>query len=168
MPSAKILEQKIELVSGLTEKLKASCAGVVVSYKGITVAEDTKLRKELREADIDYFVVKNTMLHRAAAGAGLTDLDPVLEGTTAIALSNEDYISAARILCTFAEKNKKFEVKAGFMDARVIQKDEVGALSKIPPREILLAQVLGGFLAPISGLAIVLNQIKEKMETAAE
>ncbi len=168
MPSAKILEQKVELVSALTEKLKGACSGVVVSYKGITVAEDTKLRKELREAGVDYFVVKNTMLHRAAEIAGLSDLDPVLEGTTALALSAEDYVVAPRILCTFAEKSKTFEVKAGFMDARVTSKEEVNALSKIPPKEILLAQVLGGFLAPISGLAIVLNQIKEKMEGGAE
>ena len=109
LPSEKILEQKKAFVADLAQKLKNACAGVVVSYKGINVLDDTKLRKELREAGIDYFVVKNTLLLRAAKEAGLEDLAPVLEGTTAIAISENDHVAAARILCKFAENSESFK-----------------------------------------------------------
>jgi large subunit ribosomal protein L10 len=157
MPSEKILEQKKQVVAELAEKLKASCAGVLVEYKGITVADDTKLRKELREAGVDYSVVKNTLLSRAAHEAGLEDLDSVLEGTTAIAVSKEDHVAAARILCKFAETSKTFQVKNGFVEGKVIDKTGVENLAKLPAKEVLLAQVLGGLNAPITGFVTVLN-----------
>ncbi|MDR1564268.1 MAG: 50S ribosomal protein L10 [Oscillospiraceae bacterium] len=164
MPSEKILEQKKQQVVELSEQLKASVSGVLVSYKGITVADDTKLRKELREANVKYSVIKNTLVKRAAAIAGIDGLEPVLEGTTAVATSEGDYISPARILVKYAETSKTFEIKSGFMDGKVIEPSQITRLAKIPSKEILLAQVLGGFLAPLSGLAVVLNQIKEKKE----
>ncbi len=157
LPSEKILEQKKAVVESLAEKLSASCAGVVVDYRGITVSDDTKLRKELREAGVDYFVVKNTLLSRAAKKAGIDGLEPVLEGTTAIALSNEDYIAPARILCKFSDDNKSFKVKSGFVDGKIMPVSEIQELSKLPSREILVAKVLGGLNAPISGFATVLN-----------
>lgn len=157
MPSEKILEQKKQIVADLTEKLQNSCAGVVVSYKGITVEQDTKLRRELREAGVDYAVVKNTLLSRAAKNAGIEGMDPVLEGTTALAVSKEDYAAAARILCGFAEKNKFFKTKAGFIDGKLLDEAGVVGLSKLPTKEVLIAQVLGGLNAPISGFATVLN-----------
>ncbi len=157
MPSEKILGQKKALVEDLVSKLNASCAGVVVDYRGITVADDTKLRKELREAGVNYFVVKNTLLSRAAKEAGIEGLDPVLEGTTALALSNEDYIAPAKILCTFAGNNKFFKIKSGFVDGKVMPVDEINELSKLPSKEVLIAKALGGLNAPISGFATVLN-----------
>lgn len=157
MPSEKILEQKKQIVAELTEKLKSACAGVVVDYKGINVADDTKLRKELREAGVDYFVVKNTLLSRAAKEAGIEGLDPVLEGTTALAISNEDHVAAARILCKFAEKNKSIKAKAGFVEGKTIDAAEVENLAKLPSKEVLVAQVLGGLNAPITGFVTVLN-----------
>lgn len=157
LPSEKILEQKKQIVAELTEKLKSACAGVIVDYKGINVADDTKLRKELREAGVDYFVVKNTLLSRAAKEAGIEGLDPVLEGTTALAVSMEDHVAAARILCKFAEKNKSIKTKAGFVEGKVIDVAEVENLAKLPSKEVLIAQVLGGLNAPITGFVTVLN-----------
>ncbi len=157
MPSEKILEQKKAIVAELAETLKTSCAGVLVDYKGITVADDTKLRKELREAGVEYFVVKNTLLSRAAKEAGVDGLDPVLEGTTALAVSKEDHIAAARILCKFAEDHKFFKVKAGFIEGRVADTNEINELAKLPSKEVLIAKTLGGLNAPISGFVTVLN-----------
>ena len=157
MPSEKILEQKKAFVVDLAQKLKNACAGVVVSYKGINVADDTKLRKELREAGIDYFVVKNTLLLRAAKEAGLEDLAPVLEGTTAIAISENDHVAAARILCKCVENLESFKAKAGFIEGKVINEAEVLNLSKLPTKEVLVAKALGSLNAPISGFVTVLN-----------
>lgn len=162
MASELILKQKQELVENLTDKLKNAVAGVVVDYKGITVEDDTKLRRELREAGIEYFVVKNTMLRRAAANVNMSALDSVLEGATALALSNEDHTAAARILTKYAETSKTFTVKAGFLDGEVIDAQKVDELGKIPPKDVMVAITLGTLLAPISGLARVLNAIAEK------
>ena len=157
MPSEKVLEQKKQIVAELSESLKNSCIGVIVNYKGITVADDTKLRKSLRESGDEYKVVKNTLLSRALKEAGIDGLDSVLEGTTAIAISQEDYVGAAKILCEYAEKSKTFEIKAGFVDGNVIDAEGVKNLAKLPSKEVLLAQVLGGLNAPITGFATVLN-----------
>lgn len=157
LPSEKILEQKKAIVTELADKLKSSCAGVVVDYKGIKVADDTKLRKELRESGVDYFVVKNTLLSRAAEQAGIEGLDPVLEGTTAIALSNDDYIAPAKILCNFASENNTFKVKSGFVDGKIMSVTEINELAKLPSKEVLIAKALGGLNAPISGFVTVLN-----------
>ena len=157
MPSEKILEQKKQAVADLAEKIKGSCAGVLVEYKGINVADDTKLRKELREAGVSYSVVKNTLLSRAAKEAGVDGLDPVLEGTTALAVSAEDHVAAARILCKFAETHKFFKVKSGFVDGMVMSSAEVEELAKLPSKEVLVAKALGGLNAPITGFVTVLN-----------
>ena len=157
LPSEKILEQKKALVASLSDKLKNSCAGVIVNYKGINVSDDTKLRKELRESGVEYFVVKNTLLQRAAKEAGLDGLEPVLEGTTAIAISKEDHVAAARILCKFADENDFFKAKAGFIEGKVISEAEVNNLAKLPTKEVLVAKALGGLNAPISGFVTVLN-----------
>ena len=157
MPSAKILEAKKALVADLNEKIAGSLAGVVVAYNGISVADDTKLRKELREAGVHYMVVKNTMLRRAAEKVGLNELDSVLEGSTALAVSAGDHVAAAKILCEYAEKNKSFEIKAGFVEGKVINKAEVEELAKMPPKEVLVAKVLGGLNAPITGFVGVLH-----------
>jgi large subunit ribosomal protein L10 len=157
LPSEKILEQKQKTVAALTECLKSSCTGVIVSYKGITVAQDTKLRKELREAGGDYSVVKNTLLSRALKNAGIDGLDHVLEGTTALAISKDDYVTSAKILAKFAETNKTFEIKAGFVDGGAIDAEGVKELASLPSKEVLVSRVLAGFNAPISGFVTVLN-----------
>ena len=111
MPSKSVLEAKQAIVAELSERLKASCVGVVVSYKGINVEDDTKLRKELREAGVEYTVVKNTLLRLAIAATELNGLETVLDGTTAIATSADDYVAAARILSKFADTHKNFTIK---------------------------------------------------------
>ena len=157
MPSEKILEQKKQLVAALAADLKESCTGVIVNYKGINVADDTKLRKQLREAGSTYKVVKNTMLKRALDEAGIEGLDGVLEGTTAIAYNKEDYVVSAKILSEFAEKSKTFELKAGFVDGNVLDAAGVKELAALPPKEVLVAKALGGLNAPITGFGRVLN-----------
>lgn len=157
MPSEKILEQKKQAVAALAESLKSACTGVIVDYKGITVAQDTKLRKELREAGSDYMVVKNTLLRLALKDAGIDGLDHVLEGTTALAISKDDYVSSAKILAKFAETSKTFELKAGFVDGGVIDADGVKELASLPSKEVLVAKALGGLNAPITGFVTVLN-----------
>jgi len=157
LPSAKVLEQKKAIVANIAEKLKSSCSGVVVSYQGINVSDDTKLRKELRESGVEYMVAKNTLLKRAAKAAEIEGLDPVLEGSTAIAISENDYVAASRILCKFASDHDFFKIKSGFIDGNVIDSKEVSNLAKLPSREVLVSQVLRGLNAPISGFATVLN-----------
>ena len=167
MPSEKVLEQKKQKVAQLTEQLKNACAGVVVDYKGINVADDTKLRKELREAGVHYAVVKNTLLHLAGQDAGLTGLDEVLSGTTAIALSEDDYVAPARILSKFADASKTFSVKSGFLDGEVISLEKISSLAKLPSREILLATVCNAFNAPIASFARAIQAIVDKSGEAA-
>ena len=162
MPSVKVLEEKKALVAALAERLKDSCTGVLVDYKGINVADDTKLRKDLREAGVDYSVVKNTLLSRAFEEANLTDLQSTLSGTTALATSKEDYTAAARILCGFSDKNKTFEVKGGYLDGEVVDLATIISLSKLPTREVLLANVLGAFQAPIASFARAIQAIVDK------
>ena len=162
MPSANVLEQKKVVVANLTERLNNSIAGVIVDYKGINVADDTALRKELREAGVEYTVVKNTLLKLAIANTELNGLDAVLEGTTAIALSNEDHIIAAKILNDFAESKNYFEIKSGFIDGEVIPVEKVKYLAKLPTKEGLIAKALGSLKAPISNLVYALNAIKDK------
>ncbi len=166
MPSEKILSEKQQYVAALAERLKNSAAGVVVDYKGITVADDTALRKSLREAGVQYEVVKNTMLKLAAKEAGLEGLNSVLEGTTALATSAEDPIAAAKVLGEFAEKNKNFTIKAGFMDGEVIDAAKVTAVGKLPSKEQLVGQLLSVLVAPIRGMAVALNAIAEQKESA--
>ncbi len=166
MPNASVLEQKQKQVAELSEKLSKAIVGVVVDYKGITVADDTKLRKELRENGVDYFVVKNTILGRAIAGTDLADMSSALEGTTAIALANEDYTAAARILCKFGETHPDFKVKTGFLDGKVVDTETIDALAKLPTKEVLLATVCSAFQAPIAAFARAVQAIVDKENEA--
>ena len=162
MPSNSVLEAKQQVVAELAEKLKTATTGVIVDYKGISVEADTKLRKELREAGVEYRVVKNTLLGRAADEAGLADLKNVLEGTTAIAFS-PDYTSAAKILSKFAGDNKDFfTVKAGFCDGEVLDQAGVNKLATMPSKEGLLSMLCCALLGNVSGLARVLQAVVDK------
>jgi large subunit ribosomal protein L10 len=158
MPNAKILETKKATVATLTEQFKTASSGVLVDYKGINVADDTKLRRDLRAAGIEYAVVKNTLLRFAIGGAGFEALEPVLKGTTALATSKTDPVAPAKILNEYAKKSGgKFTIKAGFVDGRAIAPKEVEALAELPPREVLVARLLGSLNSPLRGLVSVLN-----------
>ena len=161
MPSAKVLEQKKQAVAELSEKIKQSCSGVLVNYKGINVADDTKLRADLRKAGVDYKVVKNTLIARASEDAGLSGLDEFLNGTTAIALSADDYVAPAKILSQFADGSNSFEIKTGFIDGKIVSLDEIKALAKLPSREVLIATVLGTMNAPIAAFARAIQAIAD-------
>lgn len=168
MPNAKVLEQKKQIVADLKEKIGASVAGVVVNYSGTTVSDDTALRKELRENNVSYFVIKNTLLSRAVDGTELEGMKDVLEGTTAIALSAEDHTAAARILCKFAEDHDNFTVKAGFLDGKLVDLDTINALAKLPSREVLLATVACAFQAPIAAFARAIKAVVDKNGESAD
>ena len=170
MPNAKVLSEKQAVVAGLIETLKASASGVLVNYEGITVAEDTALRNELRKAGVEYSVVKNTMVRRALDDTGLSELDDVLHGTTSLAVCKEDPIAPMRVLYKFAKglEGERFAIKAGFMEGKVLPLDDVYALAELPSKEALLGQVLGMMLAPITSLAIVIKAIAEKDGQPAE
>ncbi len=165
MPSQSILEQKQAYVADLAEKLKAAAGGVLVDYKGISVEDDTKLRKDLRENGVEYFVVKNTLLKRAAEIAGIEGLEPALSGTTAIALHTEDIIVAPKLLNKKAEASDgKFAIKLGFVDGKVISKEEVEKYAKLPSKETLLSQLVFMLQSPIQRVAIAINEIAKKNE----
>ena len=169
MPNAKVLSEKQAIVATLTEKLQNAAAGVLVDYKGITVAEDTALRAELRKNNVEYAVVKNTLLRFAVNNVGMGELGDLLNGTTSLAICNDDPVAPARVINDFAKKlNDKFEIKGGFMDGKVMALDEVMALANIPALPVLQAQVLGTMLAPISALACVLKQIAENQGAPVE
>ena len=169
MPNAKVLSEKQAVVADLTNKLQNAAAGVLVDYKGITVAEDTALRAELRKNNVEYAVVKNTLLQFAVNNCGMNELDSLLNGATALAICHDDPVAPARVVNDFAKKiDGRFEIKGGFIDGKAMPLDEVMALANIPPLPVLQAQVLGTMLAPISGLACVLKQIAEKQGAPAE
>lgn len=169
MPSEKVLQSKKELVSQLAEQLKNAVAGVVIDYKGINVEQDTKMRKDLREAGVEYFVVKNTMLRFAAKEVGFDEFIPHLEGTTAIAISNDDVIAPAKVISKYAKELKDdtdFAVKVGFMDGKVIDAATVTELGNLPSKEQLVGQLLSVLIAPVRGMAVALNAIAEQKESA--
>ena len=169
MPSQKVLELKKQQVVEIKELVANSVAGVLVDYRGINAGDDTKLRKELREAGVNYMVVKNSILHRAFEGTDLAELDSLLVGTTALAISPEDHTAAARILGNYAEGNDNFSLKGGYLDGKAIDLATVTALAKLPTREVLLATVCNAFQAPIAAFARAINAVAEKQgEGAAE
>lgn len=169
MPSVKVLEAKKAEVAAISERLQGACAGVIVDYKGINVADDTALRSELRKAGVEYTVSKNTMINLAVKDTELEGLSACLEGTTALATCKEDYVAAARILCKFASTHPNFTVKSGFLDNEVIGVEKIESLAKLPTREVLLATVCNVFNAPIAAFARAVQAIVDKDgEAAAE
>lgn len=178
MPNEKVLSQKQELVKELTEKLRTASAGVFVDYMGINVAEDTALRTELRKNNVEYGVIKNTLTRFAIKEADMESLDPILNGTTSLAISYEDAVMPAKIIADYSKKlGDRFNIKAGFVDGKVISVEEVKALAELPSKDVLRATVLGTMLAPVTGLAnvlnanirglaIALNQIAEQKQSA--
>ena len=162
------VELKQPIVAAIAEDVKEAQSVVIVDYRGLTVAEDTELRKQLREAGIIYKVCKNTMMKRAFEGTDLEGLAPYLEGPSAMAVSKDDATAAARIICKFAKTADKLEVKAGVVEGKVYDMAGVQALSAIPSREELLSKLLGSIQSPIANFARVIKQIAENGGSVAE
>lgn len=157
MPKENTLKQKREVVDVISSKMKAAKAMVFADYRGLTVEQDTELRSALRKAGVDYKVVKNTLTKFAANENGLGELDPYLNGPTAMASSDSDPVAPAKVLSEYAKKYDKLELKVGVVEGKVIDVNGMKALAELPSREVLIARVLGGLNAPISGFANVLN-----------
>ena len=167
MANAKILEAKQTVIDEITEVAKSSASFILFDYRGLTVEEDTKLRNDLRAAGVKYFVVKNTLLRLAANQVGLEELDSILHGPTALAVS-EDPVAPAKILFDYAKQNDKMEIKSGFMDGKVMSMDELTTLAKTPSKETLIAKIMGSLNAPASNLVRLLNTIVEGGEEIAD
>jgi large subunit ribosomal protein L10 len=162
--STEIMKVKEQIVSEYAEKLAKAKSFVVVDYRGLTVAEDTQLRKELRENNVEYSVVKNRLTLRAMEKAGFTGLDQVLTGPTAVAISYDDAVAPAKVLVTNAKKNNKLEVKGGMVEGKILSVNEINGVASIPAKPVLIAQLLGMLQTPIRGLAVALSEIAKKQE----
>ena len=166
------VELKQPIVQAIAEEIKDAQSVVLVDYRGLTVAQDTELRKQLREAGVVYKVYKNTMMKRAFEGTEFEGLENCLEGPSAIAVSKDDATAPARILCNFAKDAPALELKGGVVEGNIYDVAGLTELSKIPTREELLSRLLGSMQSPIANFARVINQIAEKggadaAETAA-
>lgn len=155
--SKAIIEQKKLLVSEIQNKIENAQSMVLVDYRGLNVEEVTELRRKFIEAEVDYKVYKNSMMRFAFKNAGFEGFEKFLAGPSAIAFSDKDPVAPAKIIDEFAKAHKNLEIKAGVVDGKIIDVNGVKDLAALPPREILIAQVLGGLNAPISGFANVLQ-----------
>ena len=162
------IAKKAAIVDEVSEKFKAAASVVVVDYRGLTVEQDTALRKQLREAGVSYKVYKNTMIRFAAKGTEFEALEPNLEGPTALAVSKEDATAPARVLAEFAKKADKLELKGGVVEGTYYDAAGIGVIASIPSRDVLLGRLLGSMQSPITNFARVLNQIAEKNGEGAE
>ena len=169
MPSEKILEQKKAVVADLSDKMSRAASGVLVKYQGITVADDTKLRADLRKAGVEYAVIKNSLIGRAADIAGLGEIKGELEGMNALAISYDDPIAPAKVLKEYADKIESFELRGGFVDGEVLDAAGVNELASIPSKDVLVGKILGSIQGPLYSLAFALQAIIDKNgEGAAE
>lgn len=159
MPSQKVLDEKKQVVAGLSEQFKTAVSGVLVDYCGLNVEQDTQLRNKLREAGVEYKVIKNTLARIAAKEVGFDELDPVLNGPTALAVSMTDEVAPAKIIADFAKDNEQLEIKSGFLDGKVVSLDEVKKLAATPNRDTLIAMVMGSLNAPVSKLVRTLQAL---------
>ena len=168
MPSKKILEQKQQAVAELTELIKASVAGVLVNYQGIKVEDDTKMRKALREAGVKYMVVKNSLTGRACENAGYGAMKEHLNGMTAIAISENDPVIAAKVLKEYAEKVESFKILSGYVDGELLDEAGVNALAEVPSKEVLIAKFLGSIRSPLYGFAYAIQAVIDKDSEGGE
>ena len=156
------VELKQPIVQEISETINGAQSVVVVDYRGLTVAEDTQLRKQLREAGVSYKVYKNTLVKRAVEGTEFESLCGALEGPNAFAVSKDDATAPARVLAEFAKKAPKLEIKAGIVEGTYYDEEGMKTIASIPSREVLLSRLLGSMQSPVTNLARVLNQIAEK------
>ena len=165
--SEAIIAKKAELVNAVAEQMKAATSIVVVDARGLTVEQDTVLRRNLRGAEVEYKVIKNSILRRAAEKAGYADLTDQFVGPSAIAFSNEDAIAPAKILSDFAKTADALEVKAGVIEGKVSSKEEIAAIASLPNREGLLSMLLSVLQAPVRNVAYAVKAVADKAEEAA-
>ena len=156
------VELKQPIVEEISAQIKDAQSVVLVDYRGLTVEQDTRLRKQLREAGITYKVYKNTMMNFAFKGTDFEALAPYLEGPSAVAISTEDATAPARVLCKFAKEADKLEIKGGVVEGIAYDAKGIGEIAKIPSREELLSKLLGSIQSPITNFARVMNQLAEK------
>ncbi|MDI9497026.1 MAG: 50S ribosomal protein L10 [Bacillota bacterium] len=166
MASQPILERKVAQTAALCAELKSAATLVVADHRGLTVAQDTEMRAELRKAGVVYRVVKNTLLQRAAKDAGIENMDDLFVGPSAIAYSVDDPIAPAKVIKQFADRFAAFEIKGGATEGQRVELERILQLASIPPLEVLHAQLVGGLVSPIAGLAMLLDAIREKAEEA--
>ncbi|KPN94372.1 50S ribosomal protein L10 [Lysinibacillus sp. ZYM-1] len=161
---SKAIENKQVQVQEITEKFQAASSVVVVDYRGLNVAQVTELRKQLREAGVEFKVYKNTLTRRAAEAAGLEGINEVLVGPNAIAFSNEDVVAPAKIINEFAKKNEALEIKAGIIEGTISSVEDVKALAELPSREGLLSMLLSVLQAPVRNFALATKAVAEQKE----
>lgn len=161
---SKAIEMKSQIVTEIADKFKGSVSAVVVDYRGLTVAQVTELRKQLREAGVEFKVYKNTLTRRAVEIAELTDLNESLTGPNAIAFSANDAVAPAKIINDFAKKNDKLEIKAGVIEGQVVDANGVKALAELPSREGLLSMLLSVLQAPIRNFALATKAVADQKE----
>ncbi|USG66036.1 50S ribosomal protein L10 [Brevibacillus ruminantium] len=159
-----IREEKVQAVNEIATKLRTSQTTVVADYRGLNVAQVTELRKQLREAGIEFVVLKNTLTRLATAKENLTELDQYLTGPNAIAFSADDVIAPAKIIAEFAKKNDKLEIKGGVIEGKVVGADEIKALAALPSREGLLSMLLSVLQAPVRNFALAVKAVSEQKE----
>ena len=168
MASEKILNQKKEEVKKLAEEMKESKLILLTDYRGINVADDTVLRKDLRNANAKYTIIKNNITRRALAECGIEGLEEKLEGPTAVVMSKEDYLEPSKIIYKYSKDNEFYKIKGGVIDGKVMTTEEIITLAKLPSRETLLSMLAGALLGNISKIAVALNEVKKQNEEAGE
>lgn len=169
MANANVINEKAAIVAALAERLNSAESGVIVDFGGLTVAEDTEMRSALRKEGVDYAVVKNTMMRRALDQCGLNELDSLLHGSSALATGTDDPIIPIRMVSEYSKKlGDKFNIKAAFVEGKVLSDAEITAMSALSSKKDLQAQVMGTLLAPITSLAAVLAAIVESKGGVAE
>lgn len=159
-----IREEKVQAVNEIATKFRESQSTVVADYRGLTVAQVTELRKQLREAGVEFKVYKNSLTRLATAQENLTELDDQLTGPNAIAFSKEDVIAPAKVLAEFAKKNEKLEIKGGVIEGKVVGADEIKALAALPSREGLLSMLLSVLQAPVRNFALAVKAVADQKE----
>jgi len=167
MANARIIQEKQQIVEEITAKLRESATTVLTDYRGLNVAQVTELRRKLREAGIEFRVLKNTLIRRATANAELTELDSVLTGPTAVAFGKDDAVAPVKILSQFAKENEALKIKGGVVEGRVVGFDEIKALADLPSREGLLSMLLSVLQAPIRNFALAVKAVADKKEAEA-
>ena len=168
MASEKILNQKKEEVKKLAEEMKNAKLILLTDYRGINVTDDTTLRKDLRNINAKYTVIKNNITRRALAECGIEGLDDKLEGPTAVIMNNEDYLEASKVIYNFSKNNDFYKIKGGVIEGKVMTAEEIITLAKLPSRETLLSMLAGALLGNISKVAVALDQVRIKKEEAGE
>ncbi|MDQ8737771.1 50S ribosomal protein L10 [Paenibacillus sp. LHD-38] len=164
MANANIIQEKQEAVAVIAAKIAASSSTVVADYRGLNVAQVTELRKQLREAGIEFQVLKNSLVRRATEGTDFVELNNILTGPTAIAFGKEDAVAPAKILNDFAKKNDALKLKGGVVEGKVVSQEEIKALAELPSREGLLSMLLSVLQAPVRNFALAVKAVGEKQE----